>query len=120
MPKIIEIPTYCDSRGKLSVIEKILPFEIKRVFFIYGVDSSVRGQHRHHKTTQAAICISGKCIISNNNGIEIEHFNMDLPNKCLIIYPEDFHWMHSFSENATLLVLASEYFNSEDYIYESY
>lgn len=120
MPKLIEIPTFSDSRGDLTVIEKILPFDIKRVFFISNVDNSTRGNHRHHKTIQAAISISGKCIISNDNGHSVEHFDLDAPNKCLIIQPEDFHWMHSFSENSILLVLASEFFNPEDYVYEHY
>lgn len=120
MPKLIELNTFNDSRGSLTVIEKILPFEVKRIFYIYNVDDSIRGKHRHHKTFQAAICIKGSCVISNDNGKEQEEFLLDAPNKCLLIYPEDYHWMHKFTENAVLLVLASEYFNPQDYIYEPY
>jgi dTDP-4-dehydrorhamnose 3,5-epimerase-like enzyme len=120
MPKLIEIKTFSDERGHLSVLEDNIPFEIKRVFYIYGVDNSVRGLHRHHKTIQAAICITGSCVISNNNNKEKEDFLLDFPNKCLFLYPEDFHSMHSFSKDAILLVLASEKFDPKDYIYESY
>jgi dTDP-4-dehydrorhamnose 3,5-epimerase-like enzyme len=120
MPKLIEIKTFSDDRGNLSVLEDNIPFEIKRVFYIYGVDNSVRGMHRHHTTIQAAICIAGSCVISNDNNQVKEDFVLNHPNKCLFLYPEDFHSMHSFSKDAILLVLASEKFDPKDYIYESY
>jgi hypothetical protein len=120
MAKLIDVKTFREQRGCLSVIEKILPFEIKRIFYIYEVDDSVRGKHRHHKTIQAAICISGSCIISNNDGKEQVEYLLDKPDKCLILSPDDFHSMHSFSGNAVLLVMASEYFDPHDYIYEPY
>jgi dTDP-4-dehydrorhamnose 3,5-epimerase-like enzyme len=120
MPKFINIETHNNNRGSLSVLEKNIPFEIKRVFYIYNVDESVRGNHRHYKTIQAAICINGSCKISNDNGIIKEEFVLDNPEKCLFLYPEDFHSMHSFSKDAVLLVLASEFYDPKDYIYESY
>jgi len=120
MPKLIEIKTFSDERGHLSVLEQNIPFAIKRVFYIYGVDNSVRGNHRHHKTIQAVICISGSCVICNNDGTIQEEFILDKPNKCLFLYPQDYHYMHSFSKDAILLVLASENFNPNDYIYEPY
>ena len=120
MARFLNLKTFSDHRGSLTVIEKILPFEIKRVFYIYGVDDSVRGKHRHHKTIQAAICIKGSCVISNNNGSVKEDFIMDSPDKCLILEPEDWHSMHHFTPDAILLVLASEYFEEKDYIFDEY
>lgn len=120
MAYLIKLSTFSDVRGNLTVIEKEVPFVIKRVFYIYGVDESVRGNHRHHKTIQAAICIKGSCIITNDDGIKVEKFNLNSPEKCLLINPEDFHWMDGFSKDAILLVLASEPFNPEDYIYQPY
>lgn len=120
MPKLIEIKTFSDDRGHLSVLERNIPFDIKRVFYIYGVDNSVRGNHRHHKTIQGVICISGSCIIVNDNGNDKEEFILDKPNKCLFLYPEDYHYMHNFSKDAILLVLASENFDPNDYIHEAY
>ena len=49
MAHIIDLKTFTDKRGNLTVIEKVIPFDIKRVFYIYGVDDSKRGGHRHHK-----------------------------------------------------------------------
>ena len=120
MAEIIDLKTHTDSRGNLTVIEKIIPFDIKRIFYIYGVDDSKRGGHRHHKTIQAAICIQGSCTIYNNNGKVENEFNLDKPYKCLIIHPEDWHTMYNFTPDAILMVLASENFNAEDYIHQPY
>jgi dTDP-4-dehydrorhamnose 3,5-epimerase-like enzyme len=120
MARIIDLQTFTDKRGNLTVIEKVVPFDIKRIFYIYGVDESKRGGHRHHKTIQAAICIKGKCTIYNNNGIKEDEFLLDKPNKCLILNPEDWHTMFNFSEDAILMVLASEFFDQADYIFEPY
>src|SRR5208283_3562581 len=113
MAKLINLKTFSDKRGNLTVIEKIIPFEIKRIFYIYGVDDSVRGGHRHHKTKQAAICLKGNCVVSNNDGNIKEDFYLDEPSKCLLIEPADWHNMHHFTEDAILMVLASEYFDSD-------
>lgn len=122
MARLIDLKTFSDNRGNLTVIEKVIPFEIKRIFYIYGVDSSVRGRHRHKKTIQAAISIQGKCRILSQSGIDrpVEKFNLDTPSKCLILLPEDYHWMDNFSKDCILMVLASEYFNESDYIFEPY
>lgn len=120
MAKIIDLKTFTDIRGNLTVIEKIIPFEIKRIFYIYGVDSSIRGGHRHKKTIQAAICIKGSCRICNYNSKEKESFILDTPSKCLILNPEDWHTMDNFTSDAILMVLASEYFDANDYIYTEY
>jgi len=117
---LINLKTFCDRRGNLTVIEKIIPFDIKRIFYIYGVDSSVRGKHRHKKTIQAATCIQGKCTIWNNDGKNKEEFVLDSPDKCLILEPTDWHKMYNFSPDAILMVLASEYFDYNDYIFEEY
>ena len=120
MAHIINIQTFKDSRGVLTVLDSIVPFEIKRLFYIYSVDNSDRGGHRHHETYQAAICIQGSCEITNNNGKVTEIFKLDNPEKCLILAPEDWHVMHDFSKDAILLVLASTAFDPKDYIYQSY
>jgi dTDP-4-dehydrorhamnose 3,5-epimerase-like enzyme len=120
MAKLIDLKTFTDKRGNLTVIEKVIPFEIKRVFYIYGVDDSKRGGHRHHKTRQAGICIKGSCTIYNNNGEVEEIFELNSPSKCLLIETRDWHTMYNFTPDAILMVFASEYFDEKDYIYEPY
>ncbi len=120
MAKLIDLKTFTDLRGNLTVIEKIIPFTIKRIFYIYGVDNSIRGGHRHHATIQAAICLQGSCTININDGVEKEMAVLDTPSKCLILEPKDWHTMNNFTPNAILMVLASEFFDPADYIYEDY
>lgn len=119
MAYLIDLPTFEDNRGNLTVIERILPFEIKRSYFIYNV-SQERGGHRHKKTTQAFICLGGSCEIYINNGTKENKILLDRPNKCLIVEAEDWHTMDKFSSGSTLLVLASEYYARDDYIDEAY
>ena len=123
MAHLLDLKTHHDARGNLTVIndiEKELPFKVKRVFYIYGVDQSLRGGHRHKTTYQAAICLNGSCVISNHNGAKEEAFLLDDPGKCLILEPKDWHVMSNFSENSVLLVFASESFDANDYIYDKY
>jgi len=120
MAHIIDLETHTDIRGNLTVIENVLPFVIKRVFYIYGVDKSERGGHRHHKTIQAAVCIKGECKIFSNNGQDTRIFHLDKPSKCVLLEPGDWHKMYEFSDDAILMVLASKEFDEHDYIFEKY
>jgi hypothetical protein len=119
MAYIIELPVFSDGRGSLTVVEKILPFEIKRFYYVYNV-ALKRGGHRHKKTVQALISLGGSCDIYTNNGEKEEIFFLDNPNKCLILDPKDWHTMDNFSEGSTLLVFSSEFYDKEDYIDEKY
>lgn len=123
MARLIDLPNFNDKRGSLTVLDDIknsLPFTVNRIFYIYNVDDSVRGGHRHHTTIQAAICIKGSCVVSNDDGLVKQDFLLDSPSKCLILETHDWHQMHQFSADAIFLVLASHSFNPDDYIYEPY
>ncbi|GHT56173.1 dTDP-6-deoxy-3,4-keto-hexulose isomerase [Spirochaetia bacterium] len=121
MQRIIKLKTHTDSRGSLTVLEKVLPFEIKRIYYIYNCSDQERGGHRHKKTIQALICIKGSCIIDWKNSSDGGEGAVLLnePDTVLLLLPEDYHTMHSFSKDAVLLVLASEYFDADDYIEEA-
>ncbi|MEA5429500.1 sugar 3,4-ketoisomerase [Arcicella lustrica] len=120
MAELLTLKTFHDNRGSLTVLDRIIPFEVKRLFYIYGVDESSRGGHRHHETRQAAICIQGSCEIVNHNGEKQELFLLDTPDKCLILESRDWHIMQNFKPNTILLVLASTAFDPSDYIFEPY
>jgi len=121
MAYLLDLQSFKDKRGNLTVIEKSIPFDIKRIFYIYGVDKSVRGGHRHKKTIQAAICIQGSCKINYHNGNNApSSLVLNRPDQCLIIEPADWHSIDSFSDKAILMVLASECFDEKDYIFEPY
>ena len=120
MAELIDLQTFTDSRGNLTVIERIIPFNIKRIFYIYGVDNSKRGGHRHQKTIQYAVCLKGACTIYCYDGNDEQNFVLDSPSKCLLLEAKDWHTMYDFSKDAILMVFASEFYNQEDYIYEPY
>jgi len=81
MAYIIKLNTLSNYRGELTAIEKILPFDIKRIYYIYNVlnKNVARGGHRHHSNTQALICLKGRCEILNNDGSKKENFVLDSP-----------------------------------------
>lgn len=120
MAKIIKIPTFSDERGDLSVIEKLVNFNFKRIYYIYNSDGSQRGGHRHKKTRQLLVCIHGSCDIFCENKFEEVVFSLNSPKKCLLLEAEDWHTMSNFSKNCILLVMASEHYDMDDYINEKY
>ncbi|MGG4144510.1 FdtA/QdtA family cupin domain-containing protein [Paenibacillus algorifonticola] len=108
-----------DERGLLSVIEgeHNIPFDIKRVFYIYGTKEGVRrGYHGHYKTRQALVSVSGSCKVYLDNLQRKEIVELDSPNKVLILEPNDWHEMYDFTSDCVLLVLASHLYDPEDYI----
>jgi dTDP-4-dehydrorhamnose 3,5-epimerase-like enzyme len=110
-----------DERGKLVVIEgnMTIPFEIKRVFYIYNNKSNLtRGKHAHYKTRQVLITLSGRCTVSLDNLKRKEEVILDSPNKALVLEPNDWHEMFNFSEGCVLMVLASHNYDPEDYIHD--
>ena len=118
--KFIEFDIKDDERGKLIAIEqfKNLPFEIKRVYYIFATKSGVRrGYHAHKDLQQIAICVSGSCKFLLNNGKErIKDIILDSPNKGLFIDKMIWREIYDFSEDCVLLVLASDYYDESDYI----
>ena len=120
MAKLINIPTFKDERGSLSVIENI-GFNIKRIYYIYNTNEKKRGGHRHKKTRQILIAVNGCCeIFCEYPDKRNEVFLLNSPTIALFIEPEDWHVMQNFSKDCILLVLASEYYDPNDYIYERY
>lgn len=108
-----------DERGKLVVLESCfdVPFNFKRVFYIYGVQKKVsRGQHAHYKTKQYLIAINGSCRIRLNDGINETSYKLCKPN--VGIFQDALVWgtMYDFSPDCVLLVLASDHYDESDYI----
>ena len=117
--KIISIPTIVDEegRGKLSVIEKsIIPFEIKRVYYLYDVPSdSFRGGHAHKNLNQFMIPLSGSFEVKIDDGHNNKKIMLNKPNQGLLIPSGIWREMDNFSAGSVCLVLASEVFDESDY-----
>ena len=97
------------------MLEKALPFEIVRTYWIYGADGQTRGGHRHFHTRQALIAIAGIVKVYLNDGITEDTLLLDNPSQCLILEPKDWHTM-TFGDNSVLLVLSSSTYDRNDYI----
>lgn len=118
--KIIEFGEYGDERGNLVVAEgsgRDIPFEIKRVFYMYGSDDTViRGQHANRKTEFVLINVSGTSKVKVDNGFETDIIELDKPRMGLYIPTMMWKDMYDFSDDSVLLVLASEHYDGSEYI----
>lgn len=119
-PKIIEIPKHSDHRGNLSVVDSktCLPFELKRVFYVYDIPSGIkRGGHAHRTLHQFLWCLSGsvKVYTINSRGKE-NNFSLSLPWKGLYIPPMTWAYEESVSAGCVYMVGASDYYIEDDYI----
>ena len=117
--KIFQFKDLGDERGNLVVIEGgiDIPFELKRVFYIYGSDCDVvRGQHANRRTEFILINVSGKSKVRITDGKEEYIVILDKPRMGVYIPPMIWKDMYDFSEDSVLLVLASEHYDPEEYI----
>ncbi len=117
--KKYQFPPHGDERGQLIAIEAMnhIPFTVKRVYYIYDTLPGVRrGFHAHRNLEQILICVSGSCMIHLDNGLETQEVRLDSPTEGLYIANDMWREMYDFSEDAVLLVLASEIYDEADYI----
>ena len=108
-----------DERGQLVALEefKDIPFEIKRVYFMYDtVPGVTMWYHAHKSLEQILICIHGSCKIRLDNGREKKIVPLEKPYEGLYVSNNMWREMFDFSEDAVLMVLASDYYREEDYI----
>jgi dTDP-4-dehydrorhamnose 3,5-epimerase-like enzyme len=120
--QLIDIPkiTAPDGRGNLSVVEKdLLPYEVKRVYYLYDVPSdSTRGGHAHKELQQFLIAVSGSFSVVLDNGKERKTFLLNRPNKGLLIPSGVWRELENFSAGAVCLSLVSQEYDEDDYIRE--
>lgn len=108
-----------DDRGQLIALEeyKDIPFTIKRVYYMYDTGKGVRrGFHAHKSLEQILVCIHGSCKVLLDNGKEKKIVPLEKPYEGLYIANDMWREMYDFSEDAVLMVLASEIYDETDYI----
>lgn len=119
--KIIDIPKIEDRRGNLSVVEEYnqIPFKISRAYWVYDVPGGEsRGGHAHKKLKQLIIALSGSFTVTLDDGTERRTFLLNHPYQGLVIETGIWRTLDDFSSGAVCLVLASEVYEPEDYIYD--
>lgn len=124
--KLIYFKDLGDERGNLVVIEGAgwdIPFDIKRVFYIYDSDSTViRGQHANRETEFLLVNVSGSSKVRVDNGLETAVIELNQPGMGLYLSPMIWKDMYDFSTNSILLVLCSRHYDEKEYIrdYQEY
>jgi dTDP-4-dehydrorhamnose 3,5-epimerase-like enzyme len=118
--KLLNIPKIEDPRGNLSVIENnVIPFEIKRVYYLYDIPSGAeRGGHSHKEQQEFLVALSGSFDVILNDGKEEKIFTLNKPFEGLLITNKIWRELKNFSSGAVCLVIASDVFSEEDYIRE--
>ena len=123
--KILNFKDLGDERGKLVVLEgtKDIPFDIARVFYIYGSDDSVvRGQHANINSQFVLVNVAGTSKVKVDNGFESSIIELNKPMMGLYLDKMVWKEMYDFSQDSVLLVLASTHYDEKEYIrdYDEY
>ena len=119
MMEKIKLKILGDERGSLVVLESNIsvPFEIKRVYYIFDTKNNVsRGFHAHKELRQLAVCVSGSCRLLLDDGKSKKNIILNNPSEGLLIGNLIWREMHDFSSDCVLMVLANEYYDELDYI----
>lgn len=116
--QLLKIPVVEDVRGNLGIIQSnFLPFEFKRVYYLFDVPSTAfRGGHAHISQQEVLIALSGSFEVTVNDGTEKKRYLLNKPNVGLLIPTGIWRELENFSSGAVCLVLASDDFLEEDYI----
>lgn len=116
--EIIDIPKIQNPEGCIAIIENdVIPFEIKRVYYLFDVPSSAqRGGHAHKNLNQILIALSGSFDVVLKDGISTKTVTLNKPDKGLLITTNVWRELENFSSGSVCLVLASHVFDEEDYI----
>ena len=119
MAYMIHLQTFTDGRGRLTPVDGVLPFSIKRFYYISDItDSADRGGHSHIKTVEAIFCVTGSFTVTINDGKKRTDYLLDSPSKCLIVEPYEWHLIRNFSPGAVLMGVSSTSYDHSDYIHE--
>lgn len=117
--KYFNLPKHSDSRGDLVVIEQLkdIPFDIKRIYTVFGSDPTLRrGFHAHLALQQVAIVVAGSCKFHLDDGKDKVDLTLDDPSVGLLIEPMIWHEMYEFSKDCVLLVIANDVYDESDYV----
>jgi hypothetical protein len=119
--RLIDLPKIIDTRGNLTVVEQMrqIPFDIARVYWTYDIPGGGRrGGHAHRTCQEVVVAVSGSFDVQLYNGREWETYHLNHPYQGLYIGTGIWRTLEDFSSGAVCLVLASELFDEDEYIYD--
>ncbi|SES74056.1 sugar 3,4-ketoisomerase [Prevotella sp. kh1p2] len=118
---IINLPKIADPRGNLTVAEELkhVPFDVKRVYWVYDVPAGEsRGGHAHRRCREFIVAVGGSFTVTLTDGTSTHTYLLNHPYQGLLVDTGTWRTLDDFSSGAVCLVLASELFDEEDYIYD--
>ena len=116
---MVDIPTFTDERGAISVMDKELPFEVKRVFWLHHIqEGKDRGAHALLDSSEIMVAIHGSFIVDLDDTENKVSVLLDDPGKGLMIRPGIWFRTHSYREDGVSLILASEEYARDKYTYD--
>jgi dTDP-4-dehydrorhamnose 3,5-epimerase-like enzyme len=117
--QLMQLENLADKRGSLVSLEgsKNVPFEIRRVYYLYGTKENVRrGFHAHKQLKQLIVAVSGSCRFLLDDGSEKAEVLLDDPSRGLVVESNIWREMYDFSSDCVLMVLADAHYDEDDYI----
>lgn len=116
---LIEIPTFTDERGAISVMDKELPFQVRRVFWLHHiVDGKDRGEHALLESTEIIVAVHGSFVVDLDDTVNKTSVLLDSPDKGLVIRPGIWFRTHSYKNDGVSLILAEESYSRDKYTYD--
>lgn len=116
---IIDIPTFTDERGAISVLDKELPFQVRRVFWLHHIaDGKDRGEHALLDSTEIIVAVLGSFVVDLDDTVNKTSVLLDSPDKGLVIRPGIWFRTHSYKNNGVSLILAEEEYSRDKYTYD--
>ena len=116
---LIEVPTFIDDRGAICVMDKELPFNVKRVFWLHHIqDGKGRGAHALLEGIEVMVAVHGSFVVELDDGNEVCSVILDDPSKGLIIRPGIWFITHSYKDDGVSLILADEAYSRDKYTYD--
>lgn len=115
----IDVPTFTDERGAISVLDKELPFQVKRVFWLHHIqEGKDRGAHALLDSSEVMVAVHGSFIVDLDDTVNKTSVLLDDPSKGLVIKPGVWFRTHSYKENGVSLILAEEEYARDKYTYD--
>ena len=116
---LIDVPTFTDDRGAISVLDKELPFQVKRVFWLHHIqDGKDRGAHALLDSSEIMVAVHGSFIVDLDDTVNKTSVLLDDPSKGLMIRPGVWFRTHSYKEDGVSLIIAEEEYSRDKYTYD--
>ena len=116
---LVDVPTFTDERGAISVLDKELPFQVRRVFWLHHIkDGKDRGAHALLDSSEIMVAVHGSFIVDLDDTMNKTSILLDDPSKGLVIKPGVWFRTHSYKKDGVSLILAEEEYARDKYTYD--